>query len=1113
MPDDPGWAARARVAPVRLVPSMAWEEVEAALASLKSDHASTALLTGPFERGLDQAAFLRTLDFIAKVTCLGHGMGLRVAMRFPSLRIESPAPYDPDLVQKGINGRLNVVRDDHDVVVSAWMCPNGPYREVLFDRAARIAGVGVDALYVTDLMFRGAGAAWPCTCSHCARAFHDWSVRMGLGGAEGLSVPAEADFHDPAFKAWVRWRHRTLADFARDLETAVRASHPETWIFIQDANVDHMEATENGLDATFIRPSGNLSHAWDIDGVSSVSGMKWATPEDFTSRLAMLKWGRSADGLNPSWAVSNGVGILDAGLSMGALLAEGLSPIEARSGPLPSRAAPGLRKAWFLVGAARPDLFPGGLRTADVGLWYSSATRDYVDYANAGGRAGSYVSASPPVDDAGWWSDDPADSCALMPHLGEYRGAAHALIRLGIPYRPLLSGFALPPETGELDAVWLPGVQALSDREIDELSRFVSNGGFLFATGDFPGSMDRFGRKRERNPLRSVFGVSNDEAPLDHIMPYGRGLAVYREEDLGADTIESFSGAEEANTALTEIERWFSIHSSRDRLLKGPSWVLVEDSVLSDRKRVIYAVNFNGLAQPLRKEPIDIEILYRIPEGFRVSDVTGPIWDRSNHPARFSRVAERIWSIKARLGVFGVFEVLLEPVETRKKPENWGPPLFADFIRKTTAVQGLNFVLNRFRNPSLPAPLRFGVRSRFLGDQIVTSRVMGLLLRTTACMDAPREWEDAFRYVDEVMSSRAYHIPGDAFYAATGRPVIEQDVLGGTWRQSDRPADDFRVVRGLIAGRTHFDRPGAGTLAATFLKGIYLTDTIKRNEMGSLAFPGYPGGLIGAAWEWEGVDDRMTDPIARATGHGETDRDIIPLENQDLQAMGFGASMDPRWRDELESAVDFLLDGEAANAGPPIGLFWNGMDGFTWTRTGDYERQDSIHGKHLNMVQVIRTALHLARASRLDAAVLDDTRRARARRAAQRTLRFLSIFHEAEGRIPEYLTISAEDVPDCLNDLLPDCLYHGIDNRYNGDVRIYSLAARLALELGNPDFARSLIERHILFDRVDDPDDPFYGQIGSSTEPPGDADATNVLESVLTLCMEARAGGGNHRPR
>lgn len=1104
---DDSWATHARVAAVALDLGMGDREVRDRLAGLRTANASVALFTGLFERFLQPDGFTRAARFLNRAVCTAHGLGLRVAVRFPTLEVVGPLHPPLSGVQTGMNGRPNVNRgEDRDSLV-AWMCPNGPYRHVVRSRAIRLADTGVDALWLDPPLFLGDGAPWPCTCRHCSEAFSRWSRQRGISGPDLTVSPREADINSPVFRSWVHWRHVTLADFVSDLVRGLHAVHPDTWVWLQDPVMDHLDATEHGLDGTFIVPADRFGRVWETDSVSSTHGMRWASPEDFTSRIATLKFGRASDGPNPSLAFVNGFHPPEGDLGMGAILATGMSPFDGRTTSLTEGAGGEFRRRWFLAGAARPDLLPGGRRLARVGLLHSSPTRDYVDYAEALGRRGAFVTAEPPVEDPTWWTGDPSDSCALVPHLGEWRGAAHTLVQLGIPFRPVLTSTVSESDLSGLDVVWLPGVRALSDNHIRGLIRYVEDGGVLLATGDFPGDLDEVGGHRDINPMGSLFGVEDgEETPGDRIRHSGRGLAIYRSESLGRHTYESLSEADVSNAAWKAIERILRVHVHEDWFIKGPRWVHMEVTRESDHRHVLYVVNFSGLQQPLQDAPSDMEIVYRAPEGFRAVSVSGIRLDGTGQPPRLTDGGDGTWIIRTRVRTFGLFELLLEPDRDTVDQSEYGPPEFADPLREAAARGGLRFVLERLRDDSADYPSNQGIRSRARGDTTVTSETMGLLMRAAACLDEPRVWDDAFAYVERDMMSVAWHVPRRAMHGVSGLPRMEQDFEGGDWHESNWPVDDFRLVRGFVEGHRRFDRREGLDLAREMLGGLYWTSVAGREDLGFDAFPGYPGGLMGRSWKWEGTDDPTRLPPARASGLGETDLEMIPLEHQDLSAMGHGATVDPRWRDLLESATDFLLDAEIDEAGPPIGLFWNGLEGLEGSWSGDHASRDTIHGRHLNTSQVIRTALHLARAATLDGKVLDDKRRTMALGAASRTLRFLKIFFEAECRIPEYLTIWGTDVPNCLTDALPDCLYPGIDNRYGGDVRIYALAARLALELGDTTFAHALIERHILPDRIQDPSDPFYGQFGVSSTPPCDADARAVLEAVLTLCLEARAG-------
>jgi hypothetical protein len=79
----------------------------------------------------------------------------------------------------------------------------------------------------------------------------------------------------------------------------------------------------------------------------------------------------------------------------------------------------------------------------------------------------------------------------------------------------------------------------------------------------------------------------------------------------------------------------------------------------------------------------------------------------------------------------------------------------------------------------------------------------------------------------------------------------------------------------------------------------------------------------------------------------------------------------------------------------------------------------------------------------------------------------------------------------------------GFDNLWFGEARIYALMGRLALLLDDPDFATQLIDEQLMTDRVTDPVSPRFGAFGRKTVDSGDAEAWNVLESMLTICLAA----------
>jgi hypothetical protein len=158
---------------------------------------------------------------------------------------------------------------------------------------------------------------------------------------------------------------------------------------------------------------------------------------------------------------------------------------------------------------------------------------------------------------------------------------------------------------------------------------------------------------------------------------------------------------------------------------------------------------------------------------------------------------------------------------------------------------------------------------------------------------------------------------------------------------------------------------------------------------------------------------------------------------------------------------------------------------------------------------VLWIALHLANASKFSNDLIPATQRQRAKSAAQRSLNFFKNYYQSKGRIDEYLTFSGQPVAECISTNNPvACLINRDENLIDGEARIYAQVARLALLFGDKAFASQVISDKIMTDRIDDKNDPRYGQIGVSTSSINDAEAWNVLESTLTLCLEAKAGAG-----
>ena len=1115
VPTVPRWVQTARIGGTDLWSDMEPHELAAILDERAAQNVSVLEIDTRLSDYLTDDEFDTEVAFLDVAANEAHERDLRAVIYYPSLEVltenadvsaSSMFKDHPDWVQYGIDGTPNVFVGNLEHWVdegteSAWMSPNSPYRDYFLDRIRKLAGTALDGVWVDVPVYLETGTEWPGAGPYAAQAFREWSG--------GLELPTEADFNDPTFRKWIRWRHENLAQFVDDIRAAAHEVNPDFMVIIETFPVDNMDGTSTGLDGTYRVSGDNFIRVWEVDSVSNTRAMEYATIEDFTSKIAMYKWAKACERNNPTWSFSYGNQPRDAGLVMAAAVATRNSPFEAKTPEMVQSVGTEFRTRWFgFIKDNEGPLFDLK-RTARIGVWYSSATRDYQDFV-AGGAYGMYLTIEPPIDDPDWWSTEEGDSPRPKPHLGGWRGAAHALIQMRLPFKVVTDPGNPKSDLRDVSVLWLPSVGAMSDASAAAIRSFVNRGGTVIATGEAPGVFDELGGARPSSVIDDVFGF--DGAIGSRVTHFGKGLAIYRPDLRGADAFAMAGDPDEAADAMSGVEQLLRIHVREDvRLDDAPAGVHVEVARESSDRHYLYVVNFSGLQQPLVDAPVDLGLQYLPPQGYRVVSASATSPDAATTTGNLAVHAQSdgYYRIAARVDQFALVRVELAPVAPAPLPAYEGPS-FSSASRQEAAESALDFVLNSMRDPRKPAPLNYGVFTNLLDippeDQTdlyahghhVTAEHMGLILRVAACMKHESAYSESYQFVNEAMVAADYSVVNWAIDSTAQRPLIQMSYDSGAWENANAPLDDLRVVRGLLAGPRQGAIPEASALADRVLRGLYWTSVTDRDRDIYIDFPQYRGGLMGYAWDWAGTDAMQMSPPAESTGLGRLTMGLIPIDYQDLYTIGLAARRDARWQGVLDSATQMLLDAEIASA---PGLFWNGLEeGGAYT--GDFENRDTNHGKHLKTIQVLWIALHLARVAKLDD-LMDAATRNAARAAAQRSLTFFDNYYQANDRVPEYLTFAGGDVPNCVNGAPADCLVPDWENLVNGEARIYALMARLALILDDRTLASQLIEEKILTDRVSNASDPRYGAIGISTASDNDAEAWNVLESALTLCLEA----------
>lgn len=625
-PAVPAWVQTARVGGLHVDREMNGLEVEQLLRERRAEHVSVLEIDTRLSDYLDDGAFAAEVQFLDRVARRANRLGMRSVVYFPSLEVLTPggehsdrtmAKEHEDWLQRGIDGAPNVFYGGKEVWVdegaeSAWMSPNSPYRDYFLRRIRQLAGTALSGVWIDVPVYNPTGSAWADTGPEANAAFTEWAESAGHGR---IAPPRAVDFDDPEFRLWIRWRHENLADFIEEVRKTAVEVDPDFVVVAEVFPVDNVDGTMAGLDGTFRRSAENFTRVWEIDSVSNKTAMEYATPEDFTSKIAMYKWAAAADRENPPWSFVYGNKPLDAGLVMAAAVATRNLPFECKTPEMTETVGHDFRKRWFGFIAQHERELLRLRRSARLAVWYSSASRDYQDYP-VGGGYGMYIHTDPPVDDPEWWATDEEDSAVAKPHLGDWRGAAYALSQLHIPYKVVTDPGDPAEQLAEVSFLWLPSVAAISDDSAQLIRDFVERGGLVLATGEPPGVLDELGNRRPASALADVFDLASDRPH-----PFGRGMALYRGDLRGREVFSVGRSRRRSATTLQRIEELVRGRVPEPVRIEGERNVHVEISRAHDGRQYLYLVNYDGLRQPVERAPVSFDLIYQAPEGQRVTGV------------------------------------------------------------------------------------------------------------------------------------------------------------------------------------------------------------------------------------------------------------------------------------------------------------------------------------------------------------------------------------------------------------------------------------------------------------------------------------------------------------
>ncbi len=1096
---------------------------------------------------------------MARVADAAHARGLSVAWSIPSLAVTTPGAAitkqslgiaHPDWLQ--IPPAL--VEDEDDEI--AWLCPTGPARADLLARVQRFAATGIDGLVVDAPELVPARGPEPFACPELKAAF---AAKHGVEAPPRVDCAHEdapigacvAVWKDPAWGAWIRYRHEVLAELEGEIARVARAANPSIDVLVRTRTLDHNLATELGHDATFSPRVPGLRHLWDATPPSGAEGMRRALADDWIHRKTVTKLGRAIDRDGATWAVTHGDREWDAEAAMAIALSSQASPLEVRTPYLSVSASTDLRTRAFAWIRAHAEPLFSSTSLARVAIVHAPAARDAIDFGHGPGLwsfrepplvgfSGAVTSAPDPT----WWTDSADDAVDELEVVGELRGVAKALSHLGVPYaiEPLERGTA--DDLRRYDVVFAPSVAALSDAQAAALRGYVEAGGTLVSTGLSQAALDELGRPRPELAIADVLGFGAttrppSEATLERA--FGAGQVVHAQALLGRRYLRY-----EDPRALAFVRSALARERVPSMLREPRPGILVDRYALGDAEQVVHVINLVGAdgsgLEPTAEE--EVELVLDVPrnvERITVSQFPSTEPDQELPFASGADPAQVI--VKVRVRRYALLRVKLGAEAVAPSSVVSGPPTVAKlsdlegFAGHSVVLEGSGFgfaqgTVRYGERPckvtawrpdrivvSVPddapvgdsslvveaatgvtAPVAFSVRPSTLvptpamtnaytfvrqkmrspfggifsnyvdhppepGDEGVypyghhqTAEHLGLMLWVAAAMIDHAAFEDAYTFLEQRMVSPRRDVVNWAVDKDTAVPLLSSDRPDEPPVNSNAPLDDFRVVRGLVAGYMQWKDERYLWMARRIGQGLF------RSSIGrSLEMPEFPDGIVAYAYNWPELG-----------GTGRVDLEVIPIDYADLWTMTWLSTWDARWKGTIQSSIALM---ERASI-PESGQFWNSYLPATKTLSGDFEYRDTIAGQKIKTIQSLWIAIHLARVGRKD--------------AAKKALDFYKAQYLTKGRIAEYLEPNGQD---CIEP-------HFDETRKGGEARIYAQVARLAFHLGDKAFADELIAKKILAEQVVDPASPIYGSIGMSIYGDGDAEAWNTLESLLTLALQ-----------
>lgn len=328
----------------------------------------------------------------------------------------------------------------------------------------------------TDNSWSGLGRDSICYCENCQKGFRERC---------GKELPQKANWHDPAYREWIRWNYdRRIEIWELNNRTTRSAGGPDCiWAGMNSGSVsgqsrsfrDYKEICQRADIVMLDSQARSDAEGFQQNGhtgklIHGLLGWDKLIPES----MAMYQAGRPTFRLSAKPAHEAHLWMLDG-------IAGGIQPW------------------WHHVGAYHEDRRT--YRTAAPVFDWHKANEEFLINRQPVATVGVVWSQQ----NTDFYGHDAAELLVDLP----MRGITQALLRARIPYLPVHADH-LDRDANRFSLLILPNLAAMSDGQVAAVRRFVQNGGSLLATGE-TSLFDQWGDLRPDYALADLFGAHAGE--------------------------------------------------------------------------------------------------------------------------------------------------------------------------------------------------------------------------------------------------------------------------------------------------------------------------------------------------------------------------------------------------------------------------------------------------------------------------------------------------------------------------------------------------------------------------------------------------------------------------